>query len=920
MKRKQKKLEIDIPTGWLTTDIDEVNRRRLRGISESFTINKTDGNLKEIFGSYSVISDSKGCSYAIELRDYKNHINSCSCQDHRVNRLGTCKHVEAVKYFLSKKSTVKKRTLNLGSSRHEIFLDRNLGNAVRMRWASNSEKVNDDITKKHLERFFSDNGTLIGKPIETITKLKKIITNENLLNNVVLSQNLEEWLGEQVSIQLNSQMKDSFLKDLKAGKRSLDFLKVPLYEYQKEGLLHLALHGRALLADEMGLGKTIQAIGASMLLKELYNIKKVLIICPTSLKVEWEEQISKFCDESFTIVKGLRPMRLERYKQESFFYIANYEQIRNDIDLIQKTLQPDVIVLDEAQRIKNWQSKTSQQIKKLYAPNVFVLSGTPLENRIDEIYSIMQVIDPQKLGSLFHFNREYYNLDERGKPISPKNLDKLFHKLRDIILRRSKSDIEEQLPPCVTKNYFVQMHQEQRSRYEEHNGIVARILAKGKYRPLRKEEYEVLQQRLACMRMLCDTPYILDSTCKISPKVDELREVMEELLSIPENKIIIFSEWKKMLQLIQELPCFENINYAWHTGSVHQDQRREEILRFKNDQTCRVFLSTDAGATGLNLQAANIVINMDLPWNPAKLQQRIARAWRKYQKRSVQVINFITEDSIEHNMIGTLNYKQALSDIVIKGDLEAIAKLSEYKSSKAFTDRLEELLSEALNDVKDDEVNIGEIVTVDSIDNLEGSTGIVPLLEEADYTKNDSLKTSTTSKEGKIKDLTEILDDKAASKILQDELDRLDPQVRKVILSLIKAGLLAPALEKVKSQETSIPKKRFNLEWVREQGDTAQKMLVQAHKNVKMALLLTQGGFEEEASVPNEKAQFLLVDAYDKAIAIAREMGDSETATRLLGERKTRRENISDAIGVEKDIIVLKELLNELIYSFSDFI
>ena len=917
MKRKRKKREINIPTGWLTTDVDEINRRRLRGVSESFSINKTDGNLKEPFGSYSVISESKSC-YAVELRDYKNYFNSCSCLDHRINRLGTCKHVEAVKYFLSKKTTVRKRILKLGSSRHEIFLDRSSDNVIKIRWAFSSETAGNDTSKKRLECFFSDNGTLLGKPVETIAKLKQIIAQEDMSANVILSQNLQDWLEEQITIQQDAKKKDSFLKDLEAGKRSFDFLKASLYDYQKEGILHLALRGRALLADEMGLGKTIQAIGACMLLKDLYKIKKVLVICPTSLKVEWEEQISKFCDESFTLIKGLRTMRLDMYKKETFFYIANYEQIRNDVDLIQKVLQPDVIVLDEAQRIKNWQSKTSQQIKKLYAPYLFVLTGTPLENRIDEIYSVMQVIDPQKLGSLFHFNREYYHLDERGKPIGPKNLDKLFYSLRDVILRRNKSEVEEQLPPCITKNYFVHMHEEQRVRYEEHSEIVAKILAQTKHRQLRKEEYETLQQRLACMRMLCDTPYILDPNCRISPKIDELQEVFEELLSIPENKIIIFSEWERMLQLIQKLPCFDNLSYAWHTGSVHQDQRREEILRFKNDTNCRVFLTTDAGATGLNLQAANIVINMDLPWNPAKLQQRIARAWRKHQKRSVQVINFITENSIEHNMIGTLNYKQALSDIVINGDLEAIAKLEEYKSTKVFTDRLEKLLNKApLENTKDDnctKVDVEQIILVDNVEEAICRTTLNNSSQMSSRKLDNSENCLVKPSEGNeaFKKKNEEKNRQITPKTLQKELDCLDPQVREIILSLINDGLLAPILDKTKNRETSVSGKYCNLEWVKKQGDVAEKMIEQAYRNAKMALLLMQGGFEQEAHTPTEKARLLLVDAYDKVIAISQEINDT-VFSNLLEERMICKESLLEASILESKILNLKGHLQGLL-------
>ena len=284
-----------------------------------------------------------------------------------------------------------------------------------------------------------------------------------------------------------------------SGKVSLDLVKQTLYPYQQEGMLHLAFTGRALLADEMGLGKTVQAIAACELLRRTLGIRRVLVISPASLKGEWEEQIAKFTDLPSHIIQGPRASRLRQYKKPVFFSLANYEQIRSDIDEINVTLAPDVIILDEAQRIKNWQTKTAISIKCLNSPYAFVLTGTPLENRIDEIYSITQFLDPHLFGPLFRFNRDFYQLDEKGRAIGYRNLDQLHERLQPIMLRRRKEEVEGQLPGRTVNSYFVSMHKEQMLRYGEYEMRAARLAAIAKKRPLKKEEMEQLQRYLACI-------------------------------------------------------------------------------------------------------------------------------------------------------------------------------------------------------------------------------------------------------------------------------------------------------------------------------------------------------------------------------------------------------------------------------------
>ncbi|MCX6926258.1 MAG: SNF2-related protein, partial [Verrucomicrobia bacterium] len=348
--------------------------------------------------------------------------------------------------------------------------------------------------------------------------------------------------------------------------------------------------------------------------------------------------------------------------------------------------------LDEAQRIKNWSTKTTQAIKRLSSRYAFILTGTPIENRIDEMYSLMGFLNPSLLGPLFRFNREYYDLDDRGRPAGYRNLDKLHERIKPHMLRRRKMDVETELPERTDRNNFVSLSAEQQGEYEGHEGVVARLASISKRRPLTQQEQDKLLRHLNMMRMVCDTDYILNPDHRACPKLAELEKVLEECRDNPDVKVIVFSEWERMLELVRGLCQRLRLGFAWHTGTVPQQRRRGEINTFKSDPLCRVFLSTDSGASGLNLQNASVVINCDLPWNPAKLEQRIARAWRKHQTRVVTVINLVAENTIEHRMLGTLSNKQALADGVLdrRGNLKEI-KLQTGR--QAFLAKLQQLVT-----------------------------------------------------------------------------------------------------------------------------------------------------------------------------------------------------------------------------------
>lgn len=851
-----KKKTAEFTQGWLTTDEQEIKRRQLRGETEVFNINLLENEIPP-FGTYRVQSTG-GFPYEVEIRSLTSRENSCGCPDFSVNGLGTCKHIEGVLHHLKKKHDWKKLS-QLKPSWMEVYLD-NSDSAKLKLWNSELLAQHKEIVSTLNLQISSSN--IIEYPNKMFPSIKEGLENapKAIREKIRLSRFIEPWLDKNKRQEEKAANKQQFLDKVARGEESFDVLNVPLYPYQQEGMLHLVFNERALLADEMGLGKTIQAIAACVLLRKLKGIKRVLIIVPASLKTEWEEQIVKFTGLPVQLIQGSRHVRLQQYKLDSFFFLANYEQVRNDLEEIQELLNPDVIVLDEAQRIKNWQAKTSTKIKKLQSPYAFVLTGTPLENRIDEIYSLMQVVDPNVFGPLFRFNRDFYVFDEKGKTIGLQNIDKLHAKLKNVLLRRRKNEVEDQLPERIVNFYFVAMEEEQRKRYTDYEDKVARLLASAKERPLRKEEQELLQLWLACMRMICDTPYILDKDCKICPKITELEHILAQLLANKENKIIIFSEWVKMLDLVQELLKALNIDYAVHTGSVPQDKRRREINRFKEDPNCRVFLSSDSGATGLNLQVANVVINLDLPWNPAKYEQRIARAWRKHQKRIVQIINLVCEDSIEQRMINLLSAKKILADGVLDGvgDLEQM-DLPSGKGS--FLEKLDTLMGVAHKQAQKEELQDTNDESQSCIEYKVETSPSEEVIKDRILEKNSQAIVQIDlykNEEGK-KTLVAVshrpLDEAAALQNVENDiaLTVLDPTTFDTIQKLIKAGVLqmtdkyANLYQSKSAQEASEEERLRRLKQGKEEFKLAQRKL-------RMGIVLAKGEFFMESETPIREA------------------------------------------------------------------
>jgi superfamily II DNA or RNA helicase len=824
--------------GWNTTDAEEVERRRWRGLTDIVAVESLEPE-HAYFGTFRVCS-SGSATYDVEIRSLTVAENSCSCPDWQVNGLGTCKHIEGVLDRLRRKG---KRAFEAasrwGNPRLEVFPA--IDGSCRIHALPPAGRKDVEATLAALR---DADGAIIGDPLYATASLRNALA---AMPDIAMreSRQLEPRLEEERRRRRRMAARDQFLAEVAAGTATLDLLRAKLLPYQVEGMLHLAFGERVLLADEMGLGKTIQAIAAVELLRRRRGVQRVLVVLPASLKAEWEEQIARFSDLSVTIVSGPRGDRLQQYAVQSTFTLVNYEQVLIDRHDINRVVQPDVVILDEAQRIKNWHTKTAQAVKELKSPYAFVLTGTPLENRIDEIYSIFQYLDPRILGPLFRFNREFYLLDERGRPVDYKNLASLRERLAPVMLRRRKDEVEEQLPGRTVDTFFVSMAEEQRLRYADYEAPAARLIARAQRRPLTKEEFDRLQQLFACMRMVCDTPYILDPACRVSPKLEELENILADLLADPACKVIVFSEWERMLELVRELVQRLGFDFAWHTGSVPQDKRRIEIRRFKNDPSCRLFLSTDSGSVGLNLQAANAVVNLDLPWNPAKLEQRIARAWRKHQLRTVTVVNLVCEDSIEHRILHLLTQKQELADGVIDGRGD-IAALKMPSGRAGMVERMAALLS-ASQAVPVPAPDPAQRFLAEIADRLNESVLSVEQRRRDDGTAATIvvLDGSAAADESERRFLTE-----AAGRSGLPAIEFVDRSAWDAIRRLAEAGIIrlgdaaevlhrSPALDaspEAAARSALLRRSRIASDW-----------LDQADRKLRMAALLADGGFAAEA-------------------------------------------------------------------------
>ncbi|MHB1422157.1 MAG: DEAD/DEAH box helicase [Gemmataceae bacterium] len=661
---------------------EQIDIRRRRAAAEQFRIQNLGRN--RVFSDYQIGNPATGGQYRVSIRGFDVGDNTCECPDFRTNTLGTCKHIEAVLASLREDTPPQLRRRKAAVTHPEIYL--HYGEQLRL--GLHLPPRHSDPLRALAEAFFDPRG--LWKGGDGYPKLIELV--ESVPEQVTIFSDAMEFMEREIERHEMAQREQALLQQMESGESPEELrnlLHVPLYPYQIRGALFLACRGRAILGDDMGLGKTVETLAAVELLARERGLERVLVVAPASVKYQWDTEIRKYTGRAVQVIDGTAPQRRGLYRQPTYYRLINYEIAVRDLDEL-NAWQPDLIVLDEAQRIKNWEAKTTRAVKRLRSRYAFVLTGTPLENKLEELYSIVQFVDDRRLGPAFQFLHDHRMLDEDGKLLGYRNLDKIREKLAPILLRRTRAEVLSQLPARTDTTIYVEMAEAQRVPYAEHNHTLARLLQK-KY--LTEIDRRRILAGIANLRMLCDSTFLLDKQTNVSPKLDELEELLRELLFSGPHKVVIFSQWETMLRLAVEVVEKLGVGFAVLHGGIPGKERRGLLERFRDDADCRVFLSTDAGGTGLNLQAADTVVNLEVPWNPAVLEQRIARVHRMGQHRPVQVFNLVMRDGIEERVLRTLAVKRSLFAEIFTGTSDEVSFAT--LGQQAFLETVRELVGEA---------------------------------------------------------------------------------------------------------------------------------------------------------------------------------------------------------------------------------
>ena len=431
-----------------------------------------------------------------------------------------------------------------------------------------------------------------------------------------------------------------------------------------------------ILADDMGLGKTVQALAMLDHYKDQNGGLMAMVICPTTLIYNWENEIKKFTPRlTYRIHHGSMRTRDVAELQQSNVIITTYGTLRSDINVFLKT-SFDYIVLDESQAIKNPASKVAKAACLLNARNKLCMSGTPLQNNTFDIFAQMNFLNPGLLGSMEFFRNEFATpIDKFGEPEQKEHLRKLLY---PFILRRTKEQVAKDLPEKMETILFCEMEEDQRKVYEAYrNAYRDKILGAIDEQGIDRSQLTILQG-LMKLRQICDSPAILNEEEKYpnhSIKLDELtREITE---NIGEHKALIFSQFLGMLALIREKLTANNVQFEYFDGSTSPAERQRAIQNFQENDECRVFLiSLKAGGVGLNLTAADYVYIVDPWWNPAVEQQAIDRTHRIGQTKNIFAYRMICKDTIEDKILQLQDRKRILAKELIADDTSFVKSLS----------------------------------------------------------------------------------------------------------------------------------------------------------------------------------------------------------------------------------------------------
>jgi SNF2 family DNA or RNA helicase len=491
-----------------------------------------------------------------------------------------------------------------------------------------------------------------------------------------------------------------------------------LYPFQQEAMERMVDRGQMLLAMVMGAGKTPTTLSAVEELLNQGEIRRILVVVPSSLKFQWLREIKKFTTSKAIVIDGAQTARASLWRSANMcqYVIVNPELLVKDEQIVIK-MGYDAMVIDEATMIKSPRAKRSKLLKRLgkRCHYRFALTGQPIENKPEELFSIMEFVDKDVLGRFDVFDRTFIQRDHFGKPVRYRNLKQLNASLTESMVRKTREDIADQLPKVI--------HQVIPVTFDKQGALAYRFIAKDLLNEIQKamtthgrgfdlwrhyhgdgggEAQGQIMARLTILRMLCDNPQLIVESAQRfvesqgddgsdyarsvmskgivaqtanAPKLDAVVEYIEDVLAEdPNNKVVLFSFFKRNLRLIQERTSKMTTSVLF-MGGMDASERDASKQQFATDPNTRLFLSSDAGGYGVDLPQANYLISYDLPWSAGKLDQREARIIRlSSQHPHVMITSFVMKGSIEERQYEMLQQKRGINEAFIDGNYDSQGK------------------------------------------------------------------------------------------------------------------------------------------------------------------------------------------------------------------------------------------------------
>lgn len=663
--------------------------------------------------------------YETELCALEPLQTSCNCPDFVRGSLGLCKHGLAVLFTLDPATWAGNKVATEQAAANKRATDRER-TQPHLRWdavaplSGGADRL-DRLTLTGDRRALASYAKGRPQSGESWAPAQRLKWVEQQLSNVrggrwsaepAVVKVLEEEKARAGRLALNA-------KGLRVAQATSSRLLRTLYDYQKQGVRQFLENGRLLLADDMGLGKTTQAIACCHALYETGRIERGLLVVPAALRSQWLREWRETTKLELTEVQGTPEERAQTYdRTKRGLLLIGYELLLRDLPHVQ-AFAPQLVLLDEAQRIKNWATKSAACVKSLKPEYRLVLTGTPMENRFDELASLMDFVDDTALEPkwrLVPWHTRSLGDGARGSG-GARNLGVLRERLGTAFLRRRRAEVLSQLPARTDTRLSIELTPEQTEEHGYLDQPIAALVRKAQFRPLQQAEFLKLMQLLGKQRMICnglaqvnfeeEWPRCQATKLRsqrflqtlFSPKLVAFRELVEQMVVEQNRKLVVFSQWRKMLRLANW--CVEDVlgatgkRAAFFTGAESRPQRERALIDFHDDPTSAILFLSDAGGVGLNLQrAASCCINLELPWNPAVLEQRIGRVYRLGQTEPVEVINLVSETGIESRVAELVTQKQAVFSTLFDGTSDEVL----FDGDRSFLGGVRKLMEPAPED------------------------------------------------------------------------------------------------------------------------------------------------------------------------------------------------------------------------------